>query len=62
MKNKIKSGIKKVFKGVNKIMKEALILTREILMSSKSRAVSGLILMGLGTGLLASAYIPLPAE
>lgn len=53
--------IKKGFKGVKKYMGEKVQMCKEVFASRTNRAVAGMIIVGLGVGLIASAYLPLPA-
>lgn len=57
MFNKIKKG----FKGVKQFMKEKVRVCKELLSNPKNRAVAGVVVIGLGVGLVVSAYMPLPA-
>lgn len=58
--------LKKAGSGIKMFMDEKINTCKEILLSAKNRAVLGAIIMmtgiGLGGGLLISAYIPMPKE
>lgn len=56
--SKLTNGIK----GVQKAVENKINIAKSILSSPKNRAILGIICMGLGSGLLLSAYIPLPNE
>ena len=56
--NNLTSG----FKGVKKAVENKINIAKSILSSPKNRAVIGVIFMGLGGGLLLSAYMPLPKD
>lgn len=58
--------LKKTGKGIRRFMNEKINTCKEILLSAKNRAILGAIIMmtgvGLGGGLLISAYMPMPKE
>ena len=49
--------LKKVGKGIKRYMNNKIESCKEILLDAKNRLVLGLITVGLGIGLVASAYI-----
>lgn len=57
--------LQKAGRGVKKFMSEKINTCKEILSSAKNRAILGAIMMtgiGVGGGLLISAYMPMPKE
>lgn len=58
--------LQKAGRGVKKFMGEKINTCKEILSSAKNRAILGAIIMmtgiGVGGGLLISAYMPMPKE
>ena len=58
--------LKKAGRGIKGFMNEKINTCKEILLSAKNRAILGAIIMmtgiGLGGGLLISAYMPMPTE
>lgn len=58
--------LKKAGRGIKRFMDKKINTCKEILLSAKNRAVLGAIIMmtgiGLGGGLLISAYMPMPKE
>lgn len=57
MFNKIKKG----FKEVKRYMDKKVQMCKDVLSSRTNRAIAGMILGGLSIGLIASAYISMPA-
>lgn len=53
--------IKKGFKEVKRYMDKKVQMCKDVLSSRTDRAIAGMILGGLSIGLIASAYISLPA-
>lgn len=53
--------MKKIFKEVKRIMNEKIKVCKDVLTSKENRAVVGIIVIGLGVGLVVSAYIPMPS-
>ena len=53
--------IKNVLKEVKRLMGKKLDLCKEMIDSRTKRAVVGVVIIGLGIGLIISAYMPLPA-
>lgn len=53
--------IKKGFKEVKRYMDKKVQMCKDVLSSRTNRAIAGMILSGLSIGLIASAYISLPA-
>lgn len=53
--------IKKGFKEVKRYMDKKVQMCKDMLSSRTNRAIAGMILGGLSIGLIASAYISLPA-
>lgn len=53
--------IKKGFKEVKRYMDKKVQMCKDVLSSRTNRAIAGMILGGLSIGLIASAYISLPA-
>lgn len=53
--------IKKGLKGVKRYMDKKVQMCKDVLSSRTNRAIAGMILGGLSIGLIASAYISLPA-
>ena len=47
-------------KGLKRFMNEKVQACKDVLSSAENRLILGLIMMGLGGGLIASAYIHLP--
>ena len=58
----MKNKLKRAFKEVKKAVKDIINISQKVLVSSRTRVVSGIVLAGLGMGLIVSGYIPLPAE
>lgn len=58
--------LKKAGRGIKQFMDEKINTCKEILLSAQNRAILGAIIMmtgiGLGGGLLISAYMPMPKE
>ena len=58
--------LKKAGRGIKKFIREKINTCKEILSSAQNRAILGTIIMmtgiGLGGGLLISAYMPMPKE
>lgn len=48
---------RKLRKGIKKFMNEKIETCKEILSNAQNRLIVGLIFLGLGGGLIASAYI-----
>lgn len=57
MFDKIKKGVKEVKRYMDKKVQ----MCKDVLSSRTNRAIAGMILGGLSIGLIASAYISLPA-
>ena len=57
MFNKIKKGLKEVKRYMDKKVQ----MCKDVLSSRTNRAITGMILGGLSIGLIASAYISMPA-
>lgn len=57
MFNKIKKGLKEVKRYMDKKVQ----MCKDVLSSRTNRAIAGMILGGLSIGLIASAYISMPA-
>lgn len=53
--------IKKGFKEVKRYMDKKVQMCKDVLSSRTNRAIAGMILGGLSIGLIASAYISMPA-
>ena len=53
--------IKKGFKEVKRYMDKKVQMYKDVLSSRMNRAIAGMILGGLSIGLIASAYISMPA-
>lgn len=53
--------IKKGFKEVKRYMDKKAQMCKDVLSSRTNRAIAGMILGGLSIGLIASAYISMPA-
>lgn len=53
--------IHEIGKGFKHFMSERLETYREILASAQNRLILGLLMLGLGAGLVASAFIRVPA-
>ena len=49
--------MRKIFKGVKKAMTDKIHECKEVLMDAQNRLILGLMLIGLGTGLVVSAYL-----
>lgn len=60
------SILKKAGRGIKRFMDEKINACKEILLSANNRAILGTIIMmtgiGVGGGLLISAYMPMPKE
>lgn len=58
--------LKKAGRGIKRFMDEKINTCKKILLSAQNRAILGAIIMmtgiGLGGGLLISAYMPMPKE
>lgn len=58
--------IKKAGRGIKRFMNEKIHTCKEILSSAKNRLILGIIIMatgiGVGGGLIISAYAPMPKE
>lgn len=52
--------LKRIGKGIKRFMDEKIEACKEILNSANNRLILGLIFIGLGGGLIASAYIRIP--
>lgn len=52
--------IHEIGKGIKHFMNERLEACREILRSAQNRLIMGLMMLGLGGGLVASAFIRVP--
>ena len=53
--------LKKIRRGIKHFMKERVQVCKEVLSNAENRLVLGLILLGTGGGLVASAYIRVPS-
>lgn len=53
--------IKKGFKEVKRYMDEKVQVCKKTLTNDKNRLIIGLAFVGLGVGLVASVYMPVPA-
>lgn len=49
--------LRKLGKGIKKFVSDKIQACKEILSSAKNRMILGLIMVGLGGGLIASAYV-----
>lgn len=49
--------LRKIGKGIKKVMGEKIQACKEVLSNDKSRKVLGVILIGVGSGLFVSGYI-----
>ena len=49
--------MRKIFKGVKKAMTDTIHECKEVLMDAQNRLILGLMFIGLGAGLVASAYL-----
>lgn len=56
----LKQVVHKFRKGIKNFMNEKVETYKEILSNSQNRLILGLILLGMGSGLVASAYIHVP--
>lgn len=56
----IKNSTKKIRKGLKKMVDERVTVCKEILSSAQNRLIVGLIIVGLGSGFIISAYIKAP--
>ena len=56
----LKQVVHKFRKGIKNFMNEKVETYKEILSNSQNRLILGLILLGMGSGLVASAYIHAP--
>lgn len=54
--------IKNVLKGVKRYMDKKIEACKEILSNDKSKLTLGLAMIGVGVGIVASIYIPVPAR
>ena len=53
--------LKKIRRGIKHFMKERVQVCKGVLSNAENRLVLGLILLGTGGGLVASAYIRVPS-
>ena len=56
MFNKIKKGLK----GVKQCMDEKIQICKEFLSDNRTKLTFGLVLIGVGIGIVASIYMPVP--
>lgn len=56
----LKQAVHKFGKGIKKFMNKKVEAYKEILSNAENRLILGLILLGMSTGLIASAYIHVP--
>lgn len=52
---------KRIGKGIKKFVNNRIQTCKEILTDNKNRLIIGLVMVGAGAGLIASAYITVPA-
>ena len=52
--------LKRIRKGIKKILDDKVQVCKEIMHAAQNRLILGLIFIGLGGGLIASAYIRVP--
>lgn len=55
------NAIKKGIKGVKRFMDEKIQMCKEILSDNRTKLTFGLVLIGVGVGIVASIYMPVPA-
>lgn len=53
--------LRKIGKGIKKFVNDRIQVCKEVLASNKNRVIIGLVMVGAGAGLIASAYITVPA-
>lgn len=56
----MKKFVKRIAKGVKKVMNVPKDIYKEIVNNKEARLVLGLVLLGIGTALVGSVYIPIP--
>lgn len=57
----MRSGVLEIRKGIRNFMNDKIQACKDVLSSAHNRLISGLILLGLGIGLIASAFIRVSA-
>lgn len=56
----MKKFVKRITKGVKKVMNIPKDICKEIVNNKEARLVLGLVLLGIGSALVGSVYIPIP--
>lgn len=56
----MKKFVKRITKGVKKVMNIPKDIYKEIVNNKEARVVLGLVLLGIGAALVGSVYIPIP--
>lgn len=56
----MKNFVKRIAKGVKKVMDVPKDICKEIVNNKEARLVLGLVLLGMGAALVGSVYIPIP--
>lgn len=56
----MKKFVKRIAKGVKKVMDVPKDICKEIVNNKEARLVLGLVLLGMGAALVGSVYIPIP--
>lgn len=56
----MKKFVKRIAKGVKKVMDVPKDICKEIVNNKEARLVLGLVLLGMGAALVGSVYVPIP--